>query len=86
MKYIIHSYFLLESDFEITFKKVEKSAFENFIFERCVEKHTLPVLKGLTKLRRLFIHLNIRFFPSLKKTMPTFLYLQLLNFVKFSYT
>ena len=32
MKDIIHRYFLLESDFEITFKKVEKSAFENFIF------------------------------------------------------
>ena len=31
MKDIIHSYFLHESDFEITFKKVEKYAFENLI-------------------------------------------------------
>ena len=32
MKDIIHSYVLLVSDFEITFKKVEKSSFENLIF------------------------------------------------------
>ena len=31
MKDIIHSYFLLESDFEITLKKMEKSAYENLI-------------------------------------------------------
>jgi len=47
MKEVINSYFLLELDFEITVEKVEKNAFENFIFEGCVEKHTLPVLKGL---------------------------------------
>ena len=32
MKVIIHSYFLLKSDFEIIFEKVEKSTFENLIF------------------------------------------------------
>ena len=32
MKDIIHSYFLFETNFEISPKKVEKSAFENFIF------------------------------------------------------
>ena len=32
MKDINHSYFLLELDFEISFEKVEKSAFESFIF------------------------------------------------------
>ena len=47
MKDIVHSYFLLESDFEITFEKVQISAFENFILEECVEKHTLLVVKGL---------------------------------------
>ena len=28
IKDVIHSYFLLESDFEINFEKVQKSAFE----------------------------------------------------------
>ena len=32
MKDIIHNYFLVESDFKITFEKVEKSVFENPIF------------------------------------------------------
>ena len=41
MKDIIRSYFLLESDFEITFKKVEKSAYENLIFWGvCGKAHT----------------------------------------------
>ena len=57
MKDIIHSHYLLESDFEITFKNVEKSAFENFIFLGvCGKAHTpgtnvlenTSVLKGLT--------------------------------------
>ena len=43
MKDIIHSYFLLESDFEITFKK----SWKIFFWKGCVEKHTLQVLKGL---------------------------------------
>ena len=41
MKDIIHSYFLFESNFEITLKKAEKSAFENLIFwEVCGKAHT----------------------------------------------
>ena len=32
MKDIIHNNILVESDFEITIQKVEKSAFENIIF------------------------------------------------------
>ena len=41
MKDIIHSHLLIESDFEITFKKVQKSAFENFIFWGvCGKAHT----------------------------------------------
>ena len=41
MNDIIHSYHLLESDFKITFEKVEKSAFENLIFWGvCGKAHT----------------------------------------------
>ena len=35
---------LSSANFRITFKKVEKSAFENSNFEVCVEKHSLLVL------------------------------------------
>jgi len=48
MKNIIHSYFLLESDFEITFKKCKNLLLKISFFEGCVEKHTLPYLKGLS--------------------------------------
>ena len=41
MKDIIHRYFLLLFNFEITFKKVEKSAYENPIFWGvCGKAHT----------------------------------------------
>jgi hypothetical protein len=53
MEGIIHSYFLFESDFEITFKKLEKYAFEG-----CVEKHTLPVLKGLSSCLKVHKYLH----------------------------